>query len=524
LFSYQINNGKDLLTLQTNAYNVLRVTSNGDIMSSSTGGFFSGGADLAENYSSTQNLQPGQVVIGDRGNAQYVIRSTAAYQSTILGVVSTTPGFVAGSQTTDSFPIALVGRVPVNITDENGPIHAGDYLTSSSTEGYAMRATQAGRALGTALEDMDPSNMNDCAIPVYVNGHITKCGSIMVFVNLVSYSGASIEMLMEEDLAANQNIDSTGMTPADANSDTLTLNPALSDGLSAPSAFQSTKQGKILAFLEKIKNLKNISATNFSEIFTDRVASAVEVITPQVYTAGLTVDTISSVRDAISIQSDLIFYGRPYFSTDTAGFAQVVKGERSIEVVFDKEYLEQPIVNVTITLNTDPLLKTLKPETDQSKIDEIKKVQEQAVKDLFDVNVQYLVINKSEKGFTVILKDVAKQDIMFSWIALAVKGAKTFTLKDPTVPQAEVTAPVEPVPTSLPAESGSSSEVITPPAETSPAPATETPIETPDASPPPANEPPPSETPAPSPAPEATPTPEPIPAPSPAPVPEVITP
>ncbi|HQK71963.1 MAG TPA: hypothetical protein PL101_12720, partial [Bacteroidales bacterium] len=33
------------------------------------------------------------------------------------------------------------GRVPVNVTGENGPIQPGDFLTSSSTPGYAMKWT-----------------------------------------------------------------------------------------------------------------------------------------------------------------------------------------------------------------------------------------------------------------------------------------------------------------------------------------------------------------------------------------------
>jgi hypothetical protein len=37
--------------------------------------------------------------------------------------------------------LALTGRVPVKITEENGPIVPGDLLTTSSTPGYAMKWT-----------------------------------------------------------------------------------------------------------------------------------------------------------------------------------------------------------------------------------------------------------------------------------------------------------------------------------------------------------------------------------------------
>ncbi len=38
-------------------------------------------------------------------------------------------------------PVALVGVVPTKVTAENGSIHPGDQLTTSSTPGYAMKAS-----------------------------------------------------------------------------------------------------------------------------------------------------------------------------------------------------------------------------------------------------------------------------------------------------------------------------------------------------------------------------------------------
>jgi hypothetical protein len=58
--------------------------------------------------------------------------------------------------------LALLGRVPVKATTENGPIMPGDLLTSSSKPGYAMRCESVqqcegaiiGKALGS-LEDRE---------------------------------------------------------------------------------------------------------------------------------------------------------------------------------------------------------------------------------------------------------------------------------------------------------------------------------------------------------------------------------
>jgi hypothetical protein len=57
-------------------------------------------------------------------------------------------------------PVALTGRVYVKAIDANGKIKPGDFLTSSSKPGYAMKAKNLKKAKGaiigkamTGLED-----------------------------------------------------------------------------------------------------------------------------------------------------------------------------------------------------------------------------------------------------------------------------------------------------------------------------------------------------------------------------------
>ncbi|MCA9055370.1 MAG: hypothetical protein KDA75_16125, partial [Planctomycetaceae bacterium] len=52
-------------------------------------------------------------------------------------------------------PVALAGRVPVQVDGRYGHIIAGDYLSPSPIPGVAMKATQAGPTVGVALEDFD---------------------------------------------------------------------------------------------------------------------------------------------------------------------------------------------------------------------------------------------------------------------------------------------------------------------------------------------------------------------------------
>jgi hypothetical protein len=170
----------------------------------------------------------------DKTNPEAVLRSTGQYERTVLGVVSTAPGFVAGGYTQDSYPIALVGRVPVKISTENGSIRAGDYLTAASIPGYAMRATQAGRALGKALESFDTEKAVACPSQGLGNASTTLCGSVMMFVNLTDYFGMPVDVVMAEQGDNMNGVD--GLTTDSGNHEEsgLSTSPDILLAVSAP--------------------------------------------------------------------------------------------------------------------------------------------------------------------------------------------------------------------------------------------------------------------------------------------------
>jgi hypothetical protein len=109
--------------------------------------FTSTPSDLAENHLSDLDLSAGDVVCLDP-HADRIIPTAKANETMALGVVSTKPGFLLndGAQSQElppgtlAYPVALCGRVPCKVTDENGAIRRGDLLTSSSTPGHAMKA------------------------------------------------------------------------------------------------------------------------------------------------------------------------------------------------------------------------------------------------------------------------------------------------------------------------------------------------------------------------------------------------
>jgi hypothetical protein len=110
--------------------------------------------DLAEYILDTKgDTEAGDVLIADPDNDESVIKSSIPYDSTVVGIVSTDPHLLMGmelvmdEQTGEKYEdvnaakLALAGRVPVKVTDENGPIKRGDLLTTSSKPGYAMKWT-----------------------------------------------------------------------------------------------------------------------------------------------------------------------------------------------------------------------------------------------------------------------------------------------------------------------------------------------------------------------------------------------
>ena len=128
---------------------IFRFECDGDLFLDGTVGV-ADAVDVAENFPSTDTLTPGELVSVDPSSVG-VLRTSSAYDSHAIGVVSTLPGLLLGSEL-PGYKIALAGRVPMNVSDEGGAIAAGDPIASSSTPGVGMKSTQAGTIVGFALE------------------------------------------------------------------------------------------------------------------------------------------------------------------------------------------------------------------------------------------------------------------------------------------------------------------------------------------------------------------------------------
>jgi len=154
----QSKGGRFLRAVDYNWDAKFRMEANGEAYAD--GDWNDGGADFAEMLPAVTGLEPGDVLaIGPDGT---LVRSTEPYQTSVAGVYSTDPGFVAGvpieGKIPGTIPLAMAGAVPVKVSAENGPIRPGDLLVASATPGHAMRAgpnPPQGTVIGKALEKWD---------------------------------------------------------------------------------------------------------------------------------------------------------------------------------------------------------------------------------------------------------------------------------------------------------------------------------------------------------------------------------
>jgi len=126
------------------------------------------GVDIAELFDASEEVQVGDVLVRDDTAEIQLRKSLSPYEKGVVGIVSGSPailfegneleiapkpgGFTKGVKP----PIALVGRIACKVSIENGSIERGDLLTTSSTPGHAMKATDlkqsSGAIVGKALQ------------------------------------------------------------------------------------------------------------------------------------------------------------------------------------------------------------------------------------------------------------------------------------------------------------------------------------------------------------------------------------
>ena len=380
----------DVLTSASTTMATFTVTSIVDVTNS----------DGSVSTTSTTTLVSSQVLVD---------KAARAYDSTILGVVSTNPGVVlegnsvllmngANYKLDPLHPaVALNGRVPVKVTNENGNIAPGDYLTSSAQfPGYAMKATRSGQVIGQALEAFNATSTS-------------VGGKVLVFVN-----------------PGYQIINNTFVL---GDNDGQLVSATSTSGVAqAPSFLIDQKgSGNILQLQNNEQDRFLVSAAGAVSILAN-VNSSNNVLT--VSNGSSTLFTISSVGDAA-------FTGHIAVGQDTAGTATIKAGDTQTTVTFVAPYNSVP--KVIVTPNGTP--------------------------------VTFAVSQKTATGFTIVISQSVADDVSFDWFVVQ-QPVDTLSVSGLATPQQVITPPSPPVDpgsssTSTPDSSAPAPDASTPDASTS---------------------------------------------------------
>jgi len=132
-------------------------------------------ADCAEdfNVSEIASVEPGTVMV--LGEEEVLQPSHQAYDKRVAGVISGAgnykPGIVLDKQTSEQrrLPVALLGKVFCKVDAQFGAIEVGDLLTTSSTQGHAMKADDPSKAFGSVIgKALRPFKKGQGLIPILI--------------------------------------------------------------------------------------------------------------------------------------------------------------------------------------------------------------------------------------------------------------------------------------------------------------------------------------------------------------------
>jgi hypothetical protein len=118
---------------------------------------------VTQTYDSDGNLQQGMMVrLADGSKTKVValgIEKASAMQGLVVSSSDSTLALSGGAISQHAVYVATYGRYSVLVTDQNGEIKSGDYITVSSLDGVGMKANrQQSVVLGRSLDAFTGSN------------------------------------------------------------------------------------------------------------------------------------------------------------------------------------------------------------------------------------------------------------------------------------------------------------------------------------------------------------------------------
>ncbi len=107
---------------------------------------------IATYYKAADKIEAGDIV--SQSNAG-LIKSSQPYDENIFGVAIRKPAIAFSQPSTSSVAVVSYGNVLVKVSNINGAIKRGDFITSSRIPGVGQKASGPGFILGKSLEDFN---------------------------------------------------------------------------------------------------------------------------------------------------------------------------------------------------------------------------------------------------------------------------------------------------------------------------------------------------------------------------------
>lgn len=147
----------------------------------------------------------GDILVNLEGKGLH--RAKEAYTNTLFGVLQDDPLIAYRNVDKTGKAVARTGIAEVNVTNANGPINKGDFITGSTIPGYGQKADQSGYVLGSALTEF----RGNASSQIEVDGKKISTGKITVALRIeyaeITNTRTPIRLLNQINAALSQSIE-----------------------------------------------------------------------------------------------------------------------------------------------------------------------------------------------------------------------------------------------------------------------------------------------------------------------------
>lgn len=340
--------------------------------------------DYAESFPITGEAEAGDMMVIDPDNDYKIMRSTGE-QGTVVGIISTSPGFLAGSGEGYQ-PLALEGVVPGKVDATYGAIHRGDLLALSKTPGYARKANSEDASIvGIALENFETGQGLIKVMVKVQNRPMTVSEALQ---------GASNQDILtsESNVGLDQLTDSTQISPNQEQ-----ILGSQTDGLNTQSLSTSKLAASLQGgessdwFADQDLKVKSLEITGDLKVSGTTTLATLEILDSAVFKGEVRILSLATfegeliVKKAVSFEGDVKILGILELGENSKGEAKILAGSQSVKVSFGVSYQKIPVVNITPLVN---------PES------------------------YFWVSEITKLGFVINLSEPAKNDIIFNWMVV----------------------------------------------------------------------------------------------------------